>query len=190
MSTPEPRTSHADLNIRRRQAKARKIANLLQRHRPLRGASVLEIGTGSGAIAAAFVEEVGPTGSVTAVDVADERQVTEGFRFISVTGAGLPFQPNSFDVVISNHVMEHVGARPVQLLHLREIARVLRCDGVGYLAVPNRWALLEPHFRLWLLSWLPKRCRSAYVRLMRRGTHYDCEPPGPWAVRKLMSDAG
>ena len=35
--------------------------------------------------------------------------------------------------------------------HLREIRRVLRRDGLAYLAVPNRWALVEPHYRLALL---------------------------------------
>jgi SAM-dependent methyltransferase len=102
----------------------------------------------------------------------------------------LPFDDQFFDIVVSNHVIEHVGARLDQLVHLREIARVLRHDGIGYLATPNRWALLEPHFRLPLLSWIPARVRTPYIRLARRGRYYDCEPLSRKELLGLCSLAG
>jgi hypothetical protein len=61
-------------------------------------------------------------------------------------------------------------------MHLREISRVLRNDGKGYLAVPSRWQVVEPHYRLALLSWLPRPWRSLYLRIRGRGKDYDCEP--------------
>ena len=136
---------------------------------------LLEIGTGSGAIAAEFASTI-RGGTVVAVDVLDQRILRAGYEFRLVDGPELPFADGSFDIVVSNHVIEHVGARPAQLTHLREIRRVLTSDGVAYLAVPNRWTLLEPHFRLPLLSWLPPHWRSFYVRLARRGPGYDCNP--------------
>src|SRR3546814_18660903 len=88
----------------------------------------------------------------------------------------LPFADDSFDVVLSNHVIEHVGEQPEQLAHLSELRRVLTPGGIGYLAVPNRWMLVEPHYRLAFLSWWPHAWRSPYLRLMRKGKFYDCEP--------------
>lgn len=125
-----------------------------------------------------------------AVDLADERVGTLGYRFARADATALPFPNASFDILVSNHVLEHVGPRSAQLEHLREIARVLTANGIAYLAVPNRWALMEPHYRLWLLSWLPGKLRHAYLHASGRGTRYDCEPPGPITIRRLIRRAG
>jgi SAM-dependent methyltransferase len=102
----------------------------------------------------------------------------------------VPFEDAAFDVVISNHVIEHVGDRSEQLRHLEELRRVLRPGGWAYLAMPNRWRLVEPHFRLPLLSWLPARLRSPYVRLAGRGERYDCDPMSRRELRALVARAG
>src|SRR5207237_9624421 len=81
------------------------------------------------------------------------------------------------DVVVSNHVFEHVGGRNEQLRDLQEVLRVLRPDGFAYLATPNRWGLLEPHYRLPFLSWLPARAANAYLRATRRGDIHDVRSP-------------
>src|SRR3546814_18814077 len=78
---------------------------------------------------------------------------------------------------LSNHVIEHVGNADAQRHHLDEIRRVLAPDGVVYFAEPNRWRLVEPHFRLPFLSWLPHTASDRYVRVMGRGSHYDCDQP-------------
>jgi hypothetical protein len=61
---------------------------------------------------------------------------------------------------------------------------------VGYLAVPNRWMLFEPHYRLAFLSWLPRPLRTPYLRLMRRGECYDCEPLTVPQLDSLLAEAG
>ena len=158
------RQPHAILDGDSRRLKAQKIARLVETVRPLRGARLLDIGAGSGYIASNLGELVGDEGEVWAVDVNDQRRTNEGYRFKAVTGTALPFEDDSFDVVLSNHVIEHVGDRSAQLHHLREVGRVLAPGGVCYLAVPNRWGLVEPHFRLPFLSWIPAPLRDPYVR--------------------------
>ena len=185
-----PRASHASLDLPARERKAAKVRALLDEVVDLEGASVLEIGTGSGAIAASLVEAVGPLGRVEAVDVVDERVVTDGVRFTRVEGTEVPFGDGAFDLVISNHVIEHVGDRSEQLRHLGELRRVLRPGGWAYLAMPNRWRVVEPHFKLPLLSWLPRPLRSPYVRLARRGERYDCDPMSRGELRALVAEAG
>lgn len=76
--------------------------------------------------------------------------------------------------MLSNHVIEHVGDEAKQLHHLSELRRVLKDGGIDYLAVPNRWMIIEPHDHLAFLSWLPTACRSPYLRLMGQGDHYEC----------------
>lgn len=185
-----PRHGHATMNLGSRRAKAEKIENLLQLcllGRPLR---LLEIGCGSGGIAHYFATHPDLHCQVTGVDVTDTRQIFDGYAFVHVQGAQLPFDDGAFDVVISNHVIEHVGTTADQLLHLKEIRRVLAASGSAYLAVPNRWMLTEPHYRLKLLSWWPRSWRSTYLRWMGKGSFYDCEPLQMQELERLLTQAG
>ncbi|THF64101.1 class I SAM-dependent methyltransferase [Pseudothauera nasutitermitis] len=171
--------------------KAQKIAELLALRpsdgRPVR---VLEVGTGSGAIAQYFSELLNERGVVNAVDVLDQRVVSTGYQFDLVKSTALPFPDGMFDAVISNHVIEHVGATQDQRHHLHELKRVLRNDGRGYLAVPSRWQLIEPHYHLAFLSWLPHRMRSPYLRWRGRGFYYDCEPLGMYSLESCLQACG
>lgn len=189
--TAEPvRQPHVALNVPSRNKKAMKIERLLDlsaRPQPIR---LLEVGTGSGGIAHYFATHPRLRCEVDAVDVVDNRQVTNGYRFQLVQGVELPFPDASFDVVITNHVIEHVGDAVAQARHLAEIHRVMKPDGVGYLAVPNRWMLVEPHFRLMFLSWWPHAWRTPYLRLMRKGEFYDCEPLQMRQLELMLEVAG
>jgi SAM-dependent methyltransferase len=183
-------SSHADLDVEARAAKARKIIALLRDRVPLEGAKVLEVGTGAGIIAESLRAEVGAEGKVWAVDVDDQRLHPDGVSFLPVTNTKLPFPDGSIDLVLSNHVIEHVGNRSNQDDHMREVARVLRPGGSLYLAMPNRWAPVEPHFKLPFLSWLPEGRRSAYVRAMHRGARYDCRPLTRSEIVELFESHG
>lgn len=171
-----PRSPHAVQDLRSRRWKGEKILRMLDlpaRDAPWR---VLEVGTGSGGIAHYLATHPDVRCDVTSVDVVDVRGVRDGYRFLQVDGTRLPFDDDAFDVVITNHVIEHVGDERAQRAHLAECARVLAPAGRGYLAVPNRWMLVEPHFHLAFLSWLPRGISDRYVRLAGKGTHYDCVP--------------
>jgi SAM-dependent methyltransferase len=170
------RQAHAYLDLPSRRLKGMKIERLLDlSHRP-QPIRMLEIGTGSGGIAHYFGTHMGLRCEVIAVDVADNRIVRDGYTYHKVQGVELPFPGASFDVVITNHVIEHVGDISSQQRHLAEVRRVMRSDGIGYLAVPNRWMLIEPHYKLHFLSWLPHRWRTPYLQYMGKGEFYDCEP--------------
>lgn len=184
------RLPHAVLDPSSRRLKARKIEALLDLDRIEGRLRLLEVGTGSGGIAHYFGTHASGRYDVDAVDVVDNRLVHEGFRFTGVTDTHLPFTDACFDVVLSNHVIEHVGDRAAQRHHLFELRRVLDPGGVGYLAVPNRWMLVEPHYRLAFLSWLPRSWRSPYLRSARKGDHYDCEPLQLGELERMFAEAG
>lgn len=175
-SKPE-RQPHAALDRDTRVPKARKIINLLGAERFRSARTLLEIGCGAGVITSLLAQEGDGALEVHAVDVVDARVETQGYRFQQVDGTTLPYADGHFDIVISNHVIEHVGDADAQRHHLREIRRVLAEGGIAYLAVPNRWRLVEPHFHLPLLSWLPHPLCDRYVQMTGRGDHYDCSPP-------------
>lgn len=184
------RHPHAVMDLPSRRLKAVKIElllDLVSRAQPIR---ILEVGTGSGGIAHYFGTHPQLRCEVDAVDVQDNRLVTEGYRYHEVHNTHLPFANDSFDVVLTNHVIEHVGDERAQRAHLAELHRVLRPDGVGYLAVPNRWMLVEPHYKLAFLSWWPRAWRTRYLRAMRKGEVYDCEPLQMMQLEALLTDAG
>lgn len=187
---PLQRRPHAVLDIHSRKLKALKIERLLglaARPQPMR---LLEVGTGSGGIAYYFAKHPQLGCEVTAVDVLDNRLFRDGYTYRQVRGVELPFDDASFDVVITNHVIEHVGGGTAQARHLAELHRVMKPDGIGYLAVPNRWMLTEPHYRLKFLSWWPRPLRTPYLRLMRKGADYDCEPLQMRQLEQMLSAAG
>ncbi|MES9901301.1 MAG: methyltransferase domain-containing protein [Sedimenticola sp.] len=131
-----------------REAKAKKILSILEAAGRPFGADhlALDIGCGSGEIA----EIISHTGPVIAVDLIDQRVRPKNTPF-AFCSEHLPFCRDTFDLVLSNHVIEHVTDPG---LHLREIHRVLRPGGTLYLATPNRWWPREVHSNLPLLHYL------------------------------------
>ncbi len=184
------RRTHAVLDSASRTAKAAKIIWTLERERPLAGTRLLDIGTGSGTIARELAQRVGSGGRVVSVDVEDVRVDREGYEFRRLRDDGLPFADETFEVVLSNHVIEHVGDAAAQQRHLDEVSRVLAPGGVVYVAVPYRWRLVENHYRLPLLSWLPGRLADRYVAATGRGTRYDCRLLTRRALLGMMRAAG
>jgi phosphatidylinositol alpha-1,6-mannosyltransferase len=172
------RKAHATTDLASRVPKAKKIELLLGLDRRFGKQKIrmLEIGCGSGGITHYFGTHPHLNCNVTGVDVNDNRQIREGYDFIAVKDVYLPFPSSSFDVVITNHVIEHVGDEQAQMKHLEEINRVLAPGAVCYLAVPNRWMISEPHYRLPFLSWMPQGWRTPYLRWSGKGELYDCKP--------------
>jgi SAM-dependent methyltransferase len=122
---------------------------------------ILNIGTGSGVLEK-IISERFPDTRVYSVDILDHRIEKDGYKFIRVKGEKLPFSSNSFDLVISNSVMEHVNS-PKR--HFKEIYRVLKKSGMVYLGVPNKYWWLEHHFNVPFLSFFPKSISNVFCKI-------------------------
>ena len=184
------RQPHAVLDLASRKLKGIKIEKILNFTNTEKRVRVLEIGTGSGGIAYYFACQSELQCEVTAIDTVDQRLIQKGYQFVLVGDTHLPFANESFDIVISNHCIEHVGEHKEQMNHLHEIKRVLKKEGIGYLAVPNRWMLVEPHYQLIFLSWLPKKWRTIYLKCTGKGKIYDCEPLAMSELEALLDQTG
>jgi SAM-dependent methyltransferase len=161
---------YAATELTSRLGKARKIEAMLGGD--VAGLDLLDLGAGSGLLADYFASR---GARVTAAD-RDVSAYRSEMPVVRIEGAKLPFADESFDVVIFNHVIEHVGKETEQRAILAEIGRLLRPAGKLYLAAPNKWAIIEPHFRLPLLGALPRGLANRMVRLFRGDPEYDCYP--------------
>lgn len=183
------RKAHVVVDMPSRKLKAFKIERLLNLQNKPNSAplQMLEVGCGSGGISDYFATHPSLKCEVHAVDVNDNRKISASYQFQLVDSVVLPFQSKQFDVVITNHVIEHVGDTTAQIKHLQEVQRVLNEDGVVYLAVPNRWMLTEPHYKLRFLSWLPHSWRTPYLKWRGKGEFYDCEPLAMAELEKMLT---
>lgn len=104
---------------------------------PFSGKVVLEIGSGTGFQLSLLAERCK---SVTGIDLASSTHA--GDRLMPVTdydGAHIPFPDQTFDVIFSSSVLEHIADPPG--FH-GEMHRVLKSDGVAVHIVPTHvWRL-------------------------------------------------
>ncbi len=108
-----------------------------------RGARILDAGCGAGS-GSALLAAAGAV--VHAVDSSYPDVVLTGSHCASVTAVTadvcrLPYRDARFDLVISSHVLEHLGE---PCLYLSEIRRVLTAEGQLWLVTPNR-LFSSPH---------------------------------------------
>lgn len=135
--------------------------------------SLLDIGASTGLMTTQYAREFG---TVVGVDIDEPalqyaRAHCDAPNVTFVQGdamdTGLP--ADSFDAVTCTHIYEHV---PDADRLLAEIYRVLRPGGACFLAAGNRYMLMEPHYRLPLLSAVPKSLAHRYIRWAGKADTY------------------
>lgn len=100
----------------------------------------------------------------------------------------LPVAAGTFDFLLLNHLYEHVEDQPALF---REAYRALRPGGGAYVSAGNVLAVMEPHYRLPFLSWLPRPAADAYLRLTGRGRAYEGVRFRTYgSLRSMMEGAG
>ena len=179
------------LNEESRRRKAAKIISVLQHflgRADLKGLTALDIGCSTGFIS----DELQKAGAkVTGLDIdepglaAARERFGEKIEFVCAGGEDIPVPPSSFDIVIFNHIYEHVVDADAVMTDIR---RVLRPDGVVYLGLGNRLGIIEPHYKLPFLSWLPKRAAHRYISATgKASTYYETFRTRP-SLRRMCAD--
>ncbi|MEQ8325443.1 MAG: class I SAM-dependent methyltransferase [Vicingaceae bacterium] len=151
--------------------------------------SVLEIGCFKGEIglflAPFFKEYTGLDIDQKAIDEAKGKILPSNLNFVLGNAEQLEFKDDSFDIVICSHVYEHVPSPEVMM---SEIKRVMKKNGICYFAAGNRLKIIEPHYRLPFLSWLPKPMAHLYLKLSGKGSFYYESLQTIFGIKKLIRD--
>ena len=74
------------------------------------------------------------------------------------------FIDNSFDIVFSSAVIEHVGSFQNQINFIKECARIGKYQ--VFITTPNRYYPVDFHTRLPFLNWLPKKINRVILKLI------------------------
>jgi ubiquinone/menaquinone biosynthesis C-methylase UbiE len=143
----------------------------IERVMPQKNARVLDLGAGMGGFAVAMQRAgqhlIAFDYNFAYCEIARTRAKRYAMDLPALVGAGeaLPFADASFHLVTCWDVLEHVQT-PEQLL--REIARVLDADGIALMTVINRFALVDPHYHLRFINYLPRPLGEKYIQLRQR----------------------
>ena len=182
---------HRDVafSVEGRAQKANKVLAVLEDYRGnLSSLTALDIGCSTGhttrVYATRFKTVVGIDIDEPAIQYAARHSPTPNLQFHVMNSQHITLPSNSFDVVICNHIYEHV---PDATTLLNEIHRLLKPNGICYFSAGNRLQLMEPHYRLPFLSVIPKPLAHLYLRAFGRGTYYYETHMTYWALRRLVS---
>ncbi|MFW5708700.1 MAG: methyltransferase domain-containing protein [Chloroflexota bacterium] len=152
--------------------------NMIARWTRLENAHVLIDGMGVGMYAAQIRQRYTP--HVAGFDIEMNRVATarQAVPHAVVAAAeALPYPAETFDVVLSHEVLEHVAD---DRLSAQEMVRVLKPGGRTVIFLPNRWYPFETHGHYWkgtyhfgntpLINYLPDRWRDQLAPHVRAYT--------------------
>ncbi|MDR2708920.1 MAG: class I SAM-dependent methyltransferase [Elusimicrobiota bacterium] len=88
----------------------------------------------------------------------------KGLKFVYGTALDMPFSDNSFDLVFSSAVIEHVGSINNQSKFIAECCRVSK--KYVFITTPNRHYPIELHTALPLIHWLPKKIHRKILKII------------------------
>lgn len=179
-------------NHRGRENKARTIVAVLRDYltdTQTNSLVLLDVGASTGIIDSFLADQFS---KVTGIDIDQEaiqfaqetfRKRNLDFRQGDVMALDLP--ENSYDAVICTHIYEHV---PDAKQMIKEVFRVLKPGGICYFAAGNRISIMEPHYRLPLLSILPRPVAHLYMKISGKGNYYHEKHLTLKALKKLVRD--
>jgi 2-polyprenyl-3-methyl-5-hydroxy-6-metoxy-1,4-benzoquinol methylase len=161
-------------NSKGRTKKSKKILNILKDFCPdIQSLICLDIGCSNGIITSFlgghFSMAIGMDIDQEAVQYGKNHSLSPRVQFSSADSMALPLRDNSIDVIVCNHIYEHV---PQANQMMDEIYRVLKKEGFCYFSAGNKYAIMEGHYHLPMLSWFPKPLAHLYLKFAGKGNFY------------------
>lgn len=137
---------------------------------------ILEIGSGRGALVRELLNlghEV--TGTEVNPEYMEYAEDQYGVNLVAISTAStdLPFRSESFDMVVSFDVFEHI---PKTKKHVEEVKRILAPGGSYLVCTPNKWTNIP--FEIW-----KEKSFTKYKE-------YHCSLHNYWQIQKRFHEAG
>lgn len=133
----------------------------------------LDVGASSGVISAYlsdyFKKVVGVDVDEKAINLAKKKFNKNNLKFLEMNGEKLEFEDESFDIVVCHQVYNFVD-NPQRLMN--EIYRVLKRGGICYFSGRNKYALIEPQYKIPFLSWMPISLASSIIKISGKGSDF------------------
>jgi ubiquinone/menaquinone biosynthesis C-methylase UbiE len=158
-------------------------------NRPIEELVCLDLGASTGIMTERFAENFR---QVIALDL-DQVGLKSGkdnsrrsnIQYLCSDGTDMALDDNSVDLVICNQIYEHVDNQEGLMA---EIYRVLKYDGFCYFGAGNRLVLIEGHYFLPFLSWLPPQLSDLYMKIAGKKGIYDVRLLSLRNLKKLTRD--
>ena len=122
---------------------------------------------------------------ITLINLDAETFVKPGFISLCANACHMPeFADNSFDVIHSNSVIEHVG----QWSNMMSMAKEIRRIAPNYFVqTPYFWFPVEPHARTPFLHWLPESLKFRIVMARKCRPYWSKAATVDHAMRTIQS---
>ena len=145
--------------------KSKKIEYLVREYANLKSSKrlhVLDVGCGTGFLTSKMFKKDFVVGlELDTKSVSWAQQHFKDTTFVNASATHVPFHSNSMDIIILNHVIEHI---PNWKKALCECARVIKAEGILYLSFPNYYHPIEPHYYLPFLHHIPSaKLKNLYI---------------------------
>lgn len=170
---------------------ARQLFSLLSDYvdpKDFKNFKLLDVGCSAGDITAYFSKFAGKTVGVdvdkNAIRLAKERYANrKNLTFIVASASKLPFDNESFDIVLCNQVYSYV-ADPEKLMN--EIYRVMKKGGICLFTGDNLLRPIEPLYNLPFIRLLPKNLTKQILKLLGYKKIYIGSYKTLWGIKKLL----
>jgi hypothetical protein len=151
----------------------RRLQRFLESFKPTEETSMLDVGGLPRAWSDVRVPGSMQIVNLEPLDAYEESFLAGNQRFVVGDGTRLHYRNQTFDIVYSNSVIEHLGTWERQVAFAREARRV----GRGYwIQTPAKECPIEPHYFGLFVHWFPKRVQRRLLSyftlwgLLRRPT--------------------
>jgi SAM-dependent methyltransferase len=161
---------------------------------------ILDYGCGPGRRVYELLDAGYPYASgVDVIDYLELRRPEDRHRFHIAPDGRIPVPDDTFDLIISDQVFEHVMN---QTRAWQEIVRVLKPGGVSVHIIPAKWQIIEPHIKVpfgglaifkrysYYLFWAGLGVRNEYqhgrsaTRVAKRNLEYAQKELNYWSSRQ------
>lgn len=146
------------------------VRHIIEKVHPVSSSMVLDIGSGIGGTVRLFSEE--NTCISLEIDLEKLKNQPKHGQLIDICADAtrLPFRKSTFDIIILQDVIEHIGDAEHLLTSVLEL---LKDDGILYMSTPNRFSIVnvmaDPHWGIPLVAMLSRnQIRQFVLPLFRK----------------------